>query len=532
MTHKYLTAAEAAAVLGITVDELNRLREDAVIRGFSDRGNWKFREDHLKEYARTQETGSDPDIAIYDESGPGASDLFRAQPNDDPDQTNQSRLPNLADSTGSGDFDLGAGEFSKAVESPADDEDVDSTRKVERPSIEDDSTNKMKRPETESQEPSSDSTNKLRTEPSSTDDEAGFSLSESGAGIFGSGADDSGINLVPEDDGDSGVLLSDDSGVSDAAHGESGLMLEDNESAVLGGSDVTDGSGTLDFADDGSVESESESDITLGDDSGLDFAGTSGIALEADDEAADLDAGESGIALDVGESGIALDTGDSGIALDVGDSGIALETGESGIALDAGDSGIALETGDSGLALDFSDSDVDASTPEGTQRMQVDEDAANSEFTTFDDEESEADATQRVAVGGDSEFDLGAEAEEEDFAYEDDEFDDADDLIDEMDEVDGMEDDEDALIGSEDDLASSEFESGEFEDDDLLETPAARKPREPSWGATTCIGLVLGTAVMMASGLMTWQSMRAMWDGKPEPTALDPVVSGLQGIFE
>ena len=44
MAKKYLSLEEAAGMLGISEDELKRAREKGDIRGFADRGNWKFRQ--------------------------------------------------------------------------------------------------------------------------------------------------------------------------------------------------------------------------------------------------------------------------------------------------------------------------------------------------------------------------------------------------------------------------------------------------------------------------------------------------------
>ena len=47
MAKKYLTLEEAAERLGMTAREMEQQREDGVIRGFANRGSWKFREDDV-----------------------------------------------------------------------------------------------------------------------------------------------------------------------------------------------------------------------------------------------------------------------------------------------------------------------------------------------------------------------------------------------------------------------------------------------------------------------------------------------------
>ncbi|HID23147.1 MAG TPA: helix-turn-helix domain-containing protein, partial [Planctomycetaceae bacterium] len=66
MATKYITLEEAAAQLGITPDRLIRLREQGEIRGFADRGTWKFRPqdvDQLREkLAAGESPGGEPDL--------------------------------------------------------------------------------------------------------------------------------------------------------------------------------------------------------------------------------------------------------------------------------------------------------------------------------------------------------------------------------------------------------------------------------------------------------------------------------------
>ncbi|MEO2016806.1 MAG: helix-turn-helix domain-containing protein [Fuerstiella sp.] len=64
MAKKYLTLEEAAERLGLSTDQLMRLREKGEIRGFADRGSWKFKEQEIEEFARRQEVDSAPDVQI------------------------------------------------------------------------------------------------------------------------------------------------------------------------------------------------------------------------------------------------------------------------------------------------------------------------------------------------------------------------------------------------------------------------------------------------------------------------------------
>ena len=68
MAKKYLSLVEASELLGMPPEDLNRLRESGELRGFSDRGTWKFRSDDIESLRRTRSIDSDPDVPILDES--------------------------------------------------------------------------------------------------------------------------------------------------------------------------------------------------------------------------------------------------------------------------------------------------------------------------------------------------------------------------------------------------------------------------------------------------------------------------------
>ena len=66
-TKRYLNIDEAAAKLGISKVELNRLRSKGDIRGFADRGTFKFKEEDLDELSRRLQLSSDPDVQMVGE---------------------------------------------------------------------------------------------------------------------------------------------------------------------------------------------------------------------------------------------------------------------------------------------------------------------------------------------------------------------------------------------------------------------------------------------------------------------------------
>ena len=62
MAKKYLSLEEAASLLSMTTDQLMKVREQGDIRGFADRGSWKFREQDIDEFQRSRQADSSPDF--------------------------------------------------------------------------------------------------------------------------------------------------------------------------------------------------------------------------------------------------------------------------------------------------------------------------------------------------------------------------------------------------------------------------------------------------------------------------------------
>lgn len=61
---KYLSLEEAAQLLGVRPDEVMRLREKGDLRGFADRGTWKFKSDDVEEAKRRRQPDSNPDVPL------------------------------------------------------------------------------------------------------------------------------------------------------------------------------------------------------------------------------------------------------------------------------------------------------------------------------------------------------------------------------------------------------------------------------------------------------------------------------------
>ena len=69
MAKKYIGLEDAAEFLGIQPDELVRFREMGKVRGFADRGTWKFKMDDLEELGRRLQFDSHPDVPIIPTAG-------------------------------------------------------------------------------------------------------------------------------------------------------------------------------------------------------------------------------------------------------------------------------------------------------------------------------------------------------------------------------------------------------------------------------------------------------------------------------
>ncbi len=69
MAKNYLTIDEAAQQLDISTDALTHLREKGELRGYADRGTWKFQSKDVTEFLRSREINTDIDARlILDES--------------------------------------------------------------------------------------------------------------------------------------------------------------------------------------------------------------------------------------------------------------------------------------------------------------------------------------------------------------------------------------------------------------------------------------------------------------------------------
>ena len=258
MAKKYLSLKKAAELLGIQNSELVRLREKGQIRGFADRGTWKFNLDDLEEFNRRQQADSDPDVPILADSDVDLSEDSSSVLSSDEDEE-------------------GAGEGSTSIRSDLHLEQVDD----DLIGASDSDVRLILDEDLVADAGNSDSDVKL--------DESGISLAaESGVSL--QAPDDSGISLEQPESGrplakdDSGLSLAgEDSGLT-LAEADSGLSLEDAAAdsgiALEGGTDETE----LDVP---AVDSQ-ESEFELGlDDAGLDSFSDPSVLLFDDEDDAD-----------------------------------------------------------------------------------------------------------------------------------------------------------------------------------------------------------------------------------------------------
>jgi hypothetical protein len=260
MAQKYLTLQEAAKKIGLTPDELEREREDGTIRGFANRGSWKFREVDVDEFIRSRETDSSPEIQLE------ALELELEKGDD-------SEMTDLLDSS-----------------------DSDVQLYSESSLFDDDEIADLK---------ASDSDVRL-TGDSDSDVKLSRSETSSDIRLMSDDADDDGTETVM-------VALPEDSDLELIDSLDQGKTSDSGRAVSLAAADEEDSGISLEIGDSGISLEADDSGISLeGVDSG--FADDSGISLDG----ADSDfLSDIGISLDAGDSGVALMAdADSGISLD------------------------------------------------------------------------------------------------------------------------------------------------------------------------------------------------------------------------
>lgn len=470
MAKKYLSIEEACSQLGVSTDELNRLREAGEIRGFADRGTWKFKPEDVDELARTRQADSSPSVPILD-SDVGLS------------------------SEGEGSSVVLGEESSVVLADDADGSSVlagDEDDVGQQPTI-------IRKGEGPLAETGSDSDVRLVLDESLTEDSSPDVVSKRDS--------DSDVRLV-DDGSDSDVQL-----VSDASDSDVRLapLSTDSDSDVQLVSDASQSEIVLEPS---SGETGSDSDVKL---IGAD-ATEDDIAISADSGPALVDP-DSGISLEPADSGIALEPADSGISLMDEDSGIALAA-DSGISL-AGDSGIALEALNAGpgSAADLDDTQFEFDALDEDSEFELAEPASGKGSDTgvivFDDEEEvDEHAATMVKSGTES----GA------FEFDDD-LEVAEDVVGEDDELDDI----DVFDAGDEDFAES-FEAGESHAEFIAPAGVAA-PVQQDWGAGPFVGLLLTSMIMILCCVIMFDFVRSMWSWNEPSGFTSTLVAKLGGLF-
>ena len=533
---KYLSLEEAAEQLAMPVSQLNKLRESGTLRGFADRGTWKFKADDVAEFGRTREVSSDPDVPLMldddDDFAPAGGEHLA---NVEGGQTLEIRMP------GEDDDDAELADAPTLVRGAADDDASDSDVRLAVDSSVGDMRDAASGP----------------IDLSDSDSDVRLVGDESSVLIGGTGSD-SDVRLIADDG-------------SSVTAGDGG---SDSDVALVGGSSAT-GRSVLD--DDQPAGGFEDSQLTLGADSGiaLDSPLDSGIALSSGDSDVTLGDADSGLALaadsgfdggderDLSDAGSAIallddpddnlfDADDitpgedgSSIILLGDDSGIALAADSSGAGL--GDSGVA----DSGIALDFLN-DEDDGGPSKTKSLA----AAGAGAAAANLGATEADMS---AVDGDAGYALAADDEEGGadtsvILFEDDDEDDFGEepaapaqggsqfeLEEDFDDFDGdagfaagsavsaeileEEDDLDVFEASDDDF-DDEFQSGashaEFAPVGVVRAP------EAEFDPVTVSLLAGATFFLLFVGVLAFDLVRSSW-GVNEPTVFSETILDMIG---
>lgn len=483
MSKKYLSLDEAARLLAMAPDELVRLRERGEIRGFADRGTWKFKQDDVESLARRRQADSNPEVPLFGVEPAASGAVEEEELSEQPTVIRRDRPVEPSE-------ELVTADEGNAVSSDSDSD----VRLVGGPDMElgFDSDSDVKLvgldqavtqglgtdPEIPILAGDSDSDVKLVRPDSDSDIKLGGADSDSDVKLVGGAATGGETDFELAVAGDD--LSATESDLSLKSGSDSDIRLGEADSGT-GIGDVTlinDDAVAIDFEPD-----QSRNASVLDDESGIALGGDSSLLL-----------GESGISLTgPNDSGIALDMSDDdeGITLALDDdSGISIESGDSGISLEAPDSGISLDAGESGISLD----DVGAGTIP-MMDIVADDDVSETQFEIPSLEEDSGydmqaadDATGVMDIPtDDAVFDLDEDETADTGAFEEEDL----DL-------------EAGALEEEEDLNVFDADEGAFEESGVegyAAAGAARVPlAEPEWGAMTFVGLSIASICLLLCG--------------------------------
>jgi excisionase family DNA binding protein len=529
MAKKYLSIEEAAAQIGITTTELNRLREKGTIRAFADRGTWKFKEEEVEKLARSRQADSSPDVPLqaFDTPAEGsAADLLFSD--DDMSESEPTIIRTGRDDDSGSDSDVRL-IFDDSLNVP---------EAKAGPAPEDsDSDVKLAGAAPVSKDAGSDSDVKLvtdvePTEPAGSDSDVRLVSSDSSGdvkiakprsgvqGAAGTKEENSAIDLAPTGEGSSVI----------SSEGSSVISKE-------GSSVVKQGAG------DGNSVIESESGISLAAASGITLASESGISLEQPNDSG-ISLADEGSTVLSSESGISL-AGDSGISL-AEDSGISLAAeapvvkgepkpksgkkrkSEPEPASDDLTGTIPLMDVPLADSEDILDTQMEVpmlgdSSEESSVIGGPHSDATN--VITLDDDEDDGD----YAVT--SKKQKGAEhTDDELFATDEVAVEDADEALEVADEILGEDDELAEDVFGADDEDFGDVESGVSSADLPIGGPRVTAAAEQEWGAPTFAGLMISAVLLIACGTVMFDLVRNMWH--TDVANQNPIASMLLDTFK
>jgi len=518
---KYLGLEEAAALLKIKTEELIRLREKGEIRGFADRGTWKFKDSDVEEFARRRRPDSDPDVAIMDDEEFGRQETVIRKGRDTSSDSDvrivtekrltgsSAELPVM--DAGKSDSDVKLITDSKLGLKSDSDSDVKLVNPVPQPA-DSDSDVKLVDP------------GKRRISDSDSD----VRMAQS----------DSDVKLYPTSDSDSDVKLMD--------QGPRGDLSSDSDVALLpsgaGGSALFDDDpGMSMLPGDSGIQLVGDSGIRLGGDSGMRMANDSGLQLQQPMDSGILLEGDSGLSLGHGDSSITL-SNDSGMKLRGSPSGLKLKGGSSKnlkgrkpdnmdatapmlLARDSNDSDDLSKT--SPMMLQHDDDDDLRDTLE-VPLLGDDDDKAETSVIMFEDDEDADQSSATVVKKGrqpvkESMFDL--EDGEEAGDFDDDELEVSDEVLGEDDELEDLD-----AFETDDDEFDEGFEAGASRIG--FGSPAGKiaAPQEAEWGTGFFLTLLLSSAVLLVGALMSVDLLKTTWAGD-SPVYQGELIDSVGGMF-
>ncbi len=578
MATKYISLEEAAARLKMTTEQLKRLRSDGEIRGFADRGTWKFRDTDVEEYARKTQADSDPDFpAISDD------DFFNTVAGD---AGGKSAGPASPQSDSDSDVRLIANESSAKYRISDEDSDsdvqlVDSSMNIKPGSelrspsgtkpveLEDDSKLKLqdsgaawakvsdsdirivqsgKKPTAKSDiSPDSD----IQINESSP---AWKMVESSDSTSIGKAPNISDVKMRDNDGADSDVKLIQGSAISKLDDSDSDVRLIGSSMKIpkipIGDSDIKL-AGEFDKTD-SDVQLHQKKPTSPAAESGITLADDSGLTIQLDEESSLINQKSGFRKSDDIDSGISL-AGDSGISLELAaDSGISLMDEDNSYSHIASDSGISLEPMDeTGFTLPpLSDDDMGGTIPmlnlsgdddmnetnktielsadDDVFALRSDDDHDQTSVIMFDEDDANADSAAFVEDSALYTDELSSDDNEEsvfDLSSVDDDMNadfDADDLE--------LSDD---MIGEDDSLDVFEADEGDFEDGfesgesqpglssgggRAVAVMAASAP----WGAGTISLLSVSALLMTFCTLLMFDVVRSLWalESHSAPTSM------------